>query len=80
MNKGEEDAFNNEGDDAFNNEGDTSHAKVIQSRCDNMDMSACSIKETRVAQCTSAAYKCRGKYRINFKGAACHVRACCGEK
>ena len=23
--------------------------------------------------------KCKGKYRIKFKGAACHGRACCGE-
>ena len=26
---------------------------------------------------TSAANKCKGKYRIKVKGAACHGRACC---
>ena len=29
---------------------------------------------------TSTYNKCKGKYRINFKGAACHGSACCGAK
>ena len=29
------------------------------------------------AACTSFGNKCRGKYRIKVKGAACHGRACC---
>lgn len=28
--------------------------------------------------CTSSVKKCKGKYRITMKGAACHGKACCG--
>ena len=31
-----------------------------------------------VSKCISIVMKCKGKYRIKMKGAACHGKACCG--
>ena len=31
-----------------------------------------------MARSTSIDNKCKGKYRIKVKGAACHGRGCCG--
>ena len=31
-----------------------------------------------IATCTSSENTCKGKYRINVKGPACHGQACCG--
>ena len=58
--------------------------KVERSYADNLTdmkpdehMEPCSNGVSLQARSTSIVNKCRGKYRIKVKGAACHGRACC---
>ena len=58
-------------------DGKESHAKVMEPRSSAEAMEPRSVTEAGDARCTSVVNKCKGKYRIKFKGAVCHGRACC---
>ena len=54
------------GDDGGSEADTGALAKVMEARCIAGE-----------ARCTSVVNKCKGKYRIKVKGAACHGRAWC---
>ena len=55
-------------------------AHAMEARCSTEPLDGISLDVNRNADTAhdKVSIKCRGRYRIKVKGAACHGHACCG--